>query len=40
MLRMADGTVLPYGDVPYLGGAAGRILGEAVGMAGNLKPLG
>ena len=28
------------GDVPYLGGAAGRIFGPAVGIAGRLAPLG
>ena len=31
---------LPYGDVPNLGGANGRIFGSAVGLAGNFKPLG
>jgi hypothetical protein len=38
-LLLADGSVLPYGDVPYLGGAQGRIFGPAVGLAGNFKPL-
>jgi hypothetical protein len=39
-LLLANGSVLPYGDVPYLGSAAGHMYGPAVGMAGNFKPLG
>ena len=35
----ADGSVLPYGDVPNLGGAKGRIFGSAIGFAGRFKPL-
>jgi hypothetical protein len=38
-LLLSDGSVLPYGDVPYLGGASGRVAGTALGMAGSLKPL-
>jgi hypothetical protein len=38
-LLLSDGSVLPYGDVPYLGGASGRVSGVAIGMAGFLKPL-
>ena len=38
-LLLADGSVLPYGDVPNLGGAKGRIFGSAIGFAGRFKPL-
>jgi hypothetical protein len=38
-LLLSDGSVLPYGDVPYLGGASVRVAGGALGMAGSLKPL-
>ena len=27
-----------FGDAPYLGDAAGRVFGHAVGIAGRLKP--
>jgi hypothetical protein len=38
-LLLADGSYLPFGDAPNLGSAFGRVSGEAVGMAGVLKPL-
>ena len=38
-LLLADGTVLTFGDVPYLGSAAGKLAAPAVGMAGRLAPL-
>ncbi len=38
-LLLADGSYLPFGDAPDLGGAVGRVAGVAVGMAGFLKPL-
>ncbi len=39
LLLRADGTVSSFGDAPNLGGAAGRLLSPAVGIAGKIKPL-
>jgi hypothetical protein len=38
MLR-SDGRVLSFGDAPNLGDAVGRVLGQAVGIAGKLRPI-
>ncbi len=38
VLLVRDGGVLAFGDAPFLGSAAGRVL-EAVGIAGRLKPV-
>ena len=38
-LLLTDGSVLPFGDVPYLGSAAGHLFGPAVGLAGKLAPI-
>jgi hypothetical protein len=38
MLR-ADGRVAAFGDAPNLGDSGGRVFGQAIGIAGRLKPL-
>ncbi len=38
MLR-ADGGVAAFGDAPSLGDGAGHMFGQAIGIAGKLKPL-
>jgi hypothetical protein len=39
MMLRSDGRVAAFGDAPDLGDSAGRVLGQAVGIAGRLKPL-
>jgi hypothetical protein len=38
MLRR-DGRIISFGDAPNLGDAVGEVLGQAVGIAGKLRPL-
>ena len=37
VLLSSDGSVLPFGDAPFLGNAQGLVT-EAVGIAGLLEP--
>jgi hypothetical protein len=39
VLLRSDGRVISFGDAPNLGDAVGKVLGQAVGIAGKLRPL-